>query len=58
MVTNLPPVNSALFTRKELLFEPEHAHATRPCSDFYPGRAQCRQCFNGILKRKKRKKIL
>ena len=28
----------------------------RPCSDFYPGRAQCRQCFNGILKREKRKK--
>ena len=26
---------------------------TRPRSDFYRGRAQCRQCFNGILKRKK-----
>jgi hypothetical protein len=23
----------------------------------YPGRAQCRQCFNGILKREKRQKI-
>ena len=30
---------------------------TLPRSSFYPGRAQCRQCFNGILKRKKRKKI-
>ena len=31
--------------------------ATRPCSDFYRGRAQCRQCFNGVLQREKRKRI-